>query len=88
MDKFSFPVNGKIIRDYVKGKTDGIDISAPEGTPVVAAEKGIVAAITADTNEVPIIVLKHEGNLLTVYAGVGDIALKEKEKVIVNLRKT
>ena len=80
-DKFSFPVNGKIIRDYVKGKTDGIDISAPEGTAVVAAEKGIVAAITADTKEVPIIVLKHEGNLLTVYAGIGDIAVKEKEKV-------
>jgi murein DD-endopeptidase MepM/ murein hydrolase activator NlpD len=40
-----------------------------------------VAAITADTKEVPIIVLKHEGNLLTVYAGIGDIAVKEKEKV-------
>ena len=79
--KFSYPVNGKIIRDYVKNKTDGIDISAPEGTPIKAAEKGIVAAITADTQEVPIIVLKHEGNLLTVYAGVGDVTVKEQEKV-------
>ena len=79
--QFSYPVNGKIIRDYVKNKTDGIDISAPVGTPIKAAEKGIVAAITADTQEVPIIVLKHEGNLLTVYAGVGDISVKEKDKV-------
>ncbi len=79
--RFSFPVNGKIIRDYVKNKTDGIDISAPEGSPVVAAQKGVVAAITTDTQEVPIIVLKHEGNLLTVYAGVGDVAVKEKDKV-------
>jgi murein DD-endopeptidase MepM/ murein hydrolase activator NlpD len=79
--RFSFPVNGKIIRDYVKNKTDGIDISAPEGSPVIAAQKGIVAAITSDTQEVPIIVLKHEGNLLTVYAGVGDVAVKEKDKV-------
>tara|TARA_B100001287_G_scaffold81890_1_gene68206 strand:- start:326 stop:1483 length:1158 start_codon:yes stop_codon:yes gene_type:complete len=79
--RFSFPVNGKIIRDYVKNKTDGIDISAPEGSPVLAAQKGIVAAITTDTQEVPIIVLKHEGNLLTVYAGVGDVAVKEKDKV-------
>ena len=47
----------------------------------MAAQKGIVAAITADTQEVPIIVLKHEGNLLTVYAGVGDVAVKEKDKV-------
>ena len=81
-EQFSYPVNGKIIRDYVKNKTDGIDISAPEGTPIVAAEKGIVAAITSDTQEVPIIVLKHEGNLLTVYAGIGDIGVKEKEKVL------
>jgi murein DD-endopeptidase MepM/ murein hydrolase activator NlpD len=79
---FAYPVNGKIIRDYVKNKTDGIDLSAPEGTEIVAAEKGIVAAITADTQEVPIIVLKHEGGLLTVYAGVGDIMVKEKEKVL------
>ena len=79
--QFSYPLNGKIIRDYVKNKTDGIDISAPEGTPIIAAEKGIVAAVTADTQEVPIIVLKHEGNLLTVYAGIGDIAVNEKEEV-------
>ena len=79
---FAYPVNGKIIRDYVKNKTDGIDLSAPEGTDIVAAEKGIVAAITADTQEVPIIVLKHEGGLLTVYAGVGDIIVKEKEEVV------
>ena len=78
---FAYPVNGKIIRDYVKNKTDGIDISAPEGSPVVAAETGVVAAITADTQGVPIIVLKHEGNLLTVYAGLGNISVKEKEKV-------
>ena len=79
--RFSYPINGKIIRDYVKNKTDGIDISAPVGTPIVAAERGIVAAITADTKEVPIIVLKHEENLLTVYAGIGDITVKEKDKV-------
>ena len=79
---FAYPVNGKIIRDYVKNKTDGIDISAPEGSPVVAAETGVVAAITADTQGVPIIVLKHEGNLLTVYAGLGNISVKEKEKVL------
>ena len=46
---FDFPVYGKIISDYVKNKTDGIDISAPEGTPVVAAETGVVGAITAVT---------------------------------------
>ena len=81
---FNYPVNGKIIRDYVKNKTDGIDISAPEGTPVVAAEIGVVAAITAATAESKkpsIIVLKHKDKILTVYGGLGEIIVKEKEKV-------
>ena len=79
--RFAYPVNGKIIREYVKNKTDGIDISAPEGSPVVAAETGFVAAITVDTQGVPIIVLKHEGTLLTVYAGLGNITVKEEDEV-------
>ena len=48
---------------------------------MVAAEKGVVAAITTDTQNNPILVLKHEGNLLTVYAGLGNISVKEKERV-------
>jgi len=75
--RFAYPVKGKIIREYVKGKTDGIDISAPAGTSVVAAEAGTVAAITADANQVPIIVVKHADNLLTVYANVGNIAVSK-----------
>ena len=81
---FEFPVYGKIIREYVKNKTDGIDISAPEGTPVVAAETGVVGAITsvtAESKNPSIIVLKHKDNLLTVYGGLGEINVKEREKV-------
>lgn len=79
---FAYPVNGKIIREYEENKTEGIDISAPEGSLVFAAEKGVVAAITADTQGVPIIVLKHDGKLLTVYAGLGNITVKERERVL------
>ena len=71
--KMAYPVQGKIIREYVKGKTDGIDLSAPVGTSIVAADKGTVAAITADADQVPIVVIKHDNGLLTVYANVGDI---------------
>lgn len=79
--RFTYPVHGKIIRDYVKNKTDGIDISAPEGSPVVAAETGTVAAIVTDTQAPSIIVLKHEGKLLTVYGSLGEIIVKEREQV-------
>jgi len=75
------PVSGRIIRGYEKRKNDGIDIAAPAGTAVVAADDGTVAAITRDTDQVPILVLRHAGNLLTVYANITDITLKKGAKV-------
>ncbi|MDD9716611.1 peptidoglycan DD-metalloendopeptidase family protein [Dinoroseobacter sp. PD6] len=78
---FAFPVAGRIIRDYDKGRNDGIGIAADPGTPVVAAGDGEVAAITRDTDQVPILVLRHPDNLLTVYANVGDIAVEKGDTV-------
>jgi len=79
--KFAMPVGGAIIRPYVKGKNDGVDISASPGTPVVAAEAGTVAAITKDTEQVPILVLRHDGGLLTVYANIDGITVKKGDTV-------
>jgi len=76
-----FPVEGKIIRTYSKGRNDGIDIAAAPGTPVRAATDGTVAAITADVDKVPIIVLRHPDNLLTVYANVDKIAVSKDDRV-------
>ena len=78
---FLMPTDGNIIRTYVKGKNDGIDISAPAGTPVRAVADGVVAAITRDTDQVPIIVLRHADNLLTVYAGVDELTVKKGDQV-------
>jgi murein DD-endopeptidase MepM/ murein hydrolase activator NlpD len=79
--KLVFPVNGKIIRSFVKKKNDGIDIAAAPGTPVKAAAAGTVAAITRDTDQIPILVLRHADNLLTVYAGVDGVSVKKGDKV-------
>lgn len=68
--KMQMPVQGAIIRPYVKKKNDGVDIAAAPGTPVKAAEAGTVAAITKDTGQVPILVLRHDNGLLTVYANI------------------
>ena len=73
--KFAMPVAGPIISVYAKGKNDGIDISAPAGTPVRAAEAGTVAAVTADTEGTPILVIRHADGLLTVYAGIDGVTL-------------
>ncbi|GGO52226.1 Murein DD-endopeptidase MepM and murein hydrolase activator NlpD, contain LysM domain [Roseovarius pacificus] len=79
--RMAFPVRGDIIRDYAKGRNDGIDISAAAGTPVGAAADGVVAAITEDTNGIPIIVLKHPDNLLTVYSNIANVTVKKGDSV-------
>ncbi|MEW2916457.1 peptidoglycan DD-metalloendopeptidase family protein [Ruegeria sp. ANG10] len=75
------PVTGTIVRTYDKGKNEGIDIAGSPGTAVKAAEAGTVAAITADADQVPIIVVKHNSDLLTVYANVDKITVKKGDRV-------
>ncbi|SOC19688.1 M23 family metallopeptidase [Rhodobacter maris] len=79
--KLAMPVSGSILRPYVKGKNDGVDISAAPGTAVKAAEAGVVAAITKDTEQVPILVLRHDDGLLTVYANLEGIAVQKGDRV-------
>ena len=56
-------------------------IAAPAGATVKAAGSGTVAAITRDTDGVPIVVIRHDGDLLTVYAGIDDLAVAKGDKV-------
>lgn len=79
--RLAMPVEGKIIRPYSKGNNDGIGIGAPAGTPVRAADEGVVAAITRDTDQVPILVIRHEGNILTVYAGIEGVSVSKGDTV-------
>ena len=79
--RMAFPVKGDIIREYSKGRNDGIDIAASPGTPVRAAADGTVAAITEDTNGIPIIVVKHADNLLTVYSNVAAVKVEKGDRI-------
>ncbi|MBC6407209.1 MAG: M23 family metallopeptidase [Rhodobacteraceae bacterium] len=76
------PVRGKIIRPYVKGSNDGIDIAAQPATPVYAADDGTVAMITNEADSgAQIIVLRHADNLMTVYANVADVRVQMGQSV-------
>lgn len=79
--KMVMPVSGSITRGYDKQKNQGIDIAAPAGAAVKAAEAGTVAAITKDTSQVQIVVIRHADNLLTVYAGVDDLTVDKGASV-------
>ncbi|WP_295044975.1 LysM peptidoglycan-binding domain-containing protein [uncultured Paracoccus sp.] len=79
--RFQMPVSGSIIRVYEKGKNDGIDISATAGTAVKAAGRGTVAAVTQDTSGSPIVVVRHDGNLMTVYTGLDGLDVAKGDAV-------
>lgn len=79
--RLAMPAQGSIIRGYDKKKNQGIDIGAAAGSPVVAAEGGTIAAITKDTEQVQIVVIRHADNLLTVYAGVDGLTVKKGDSV-------
>lgn len=79
--KLRMPADGAIIRTYQKGKNDGIDIAAAPGSAVSAAGGGTVAAITRDVDQVPIVVVRHEDGLMTVYAGIDDVAVTKGQSV-------
>ena len=75
------PVSGTIIRDYSKGKNEGINIKAAPGTSVKAADAGTVAGITKSADGVPIVLIRHSGNLITVYANVTELAVKQGDTI-------
>ncbi|MFQ6552870.1 peptidoglycan DD-metalloendopeptidase family protein [Aestuariibius insulae] len=79
--RFLRPVSGDIIRAYAKGRNEGIDIGAPAGTAVRAADAGTVAAVTEDTNGVKILVIRHAADLLTVYTNIDSLSVARGDNV-------
>ena len=79
--KMAMPVSGKIIRGYDAKKNQGIDIAAAAGSSVKAADAGTVTVLSADTNGKGIVIIRHAGDLLTVYVGVSGMVVKKGDKV-------
>lgn len=79
--QLAMPATGPIIREYAKGSNEGIDIGAAPGSTVRAAEAGTVAAITRDTDQVTIVVIRHKDNLLTVYANIDSVTVAKGNSV-------
>jgi len=83
--RFVWPVKGKVISYFgIRGGKNhkGIDIAAPEGTKIIAAESGTV--IYSDNklrNYGNVIIIKHSGNFITVYAHNKVNYVKENQQV-------
>jgi len=83
--KMRWPVRGRVISAYGKGggkSNDGIDIQVPEGTPVKAAENGVVIYAGDGLKEFGNTVLvRHENGLVTVYGHASELKVSRGEKV-------
>jgi murein DD-endopeptidase MepM/ murein hydrolase activator NlpD len=60
---------------------DGIDLSAPEGTTIVAAAAGVVIFAGERSGYGSIVILRHSGELLTLYAHASELLVKEGDRV-------
>ena len=85
IDRMRWPVRGRVLANYGKdgGKSnDGIDISVPEGTPVKAAENGVVIYAGDGLKEFGNTVLvRHENGIVTVYGHASQLKVQRGQKV-------
>ncbi|MDX8532496.1 peptidoglycan DD-metalloendopeptidase family protein [Mesorhizobium sp. VK25A] len=79
--KMRWPVRGRVISSFGSGK-DGVDIAVPEGTPIKAAENGVVIYAGDGLKEFGNTVLvRHENGLVTVYGHASSIEVQRGQKV-------
>ena len=83
---FLWPVRGKLLSSYggkSQGlKNDGINIAAPRGAPVVAAENGVVAYAGNELRGFGnLLLLKHSGGWITAYAHNETLLVKRGDKI-------
>jgi len=83
---FRWPVRGKVITAYgakANGKAnDGINLAVPEGTPVKAAEDGVVAY---SGNELKgygnLVLVRHSNGYVTAYAHASELLVKRGDTI-------
>lgn len=85
--RFMRPVEGQIISNYGPKAgglhNDGINIRAPRGAPVRAAENGVVVYTGDDLQGYGNLVLvRHEGQMMSAYAHLDKTLIKRGDKVM------
>ena len=83
---FRWPVRGKVITAYgakANGKAnDGINLAVPEGTPIKAADDGVVAY---SGNELKgygnLVLIRHANGYVTAYAHASELMVKRGDTI-------
>ena len=81
-DKFLWPVSGKIITDFAGSKGTGINISAPEGSPIKSAQSGTVIYVgNAIEGYGNLILIKHDNGFVSAYAHLSKTSIAKGDVV-------
>ncbi len=83
---FLWPVNGRVVTSFGPGRgglhNDGINIAAPRGTPVRAADNGVVAYVGNELRGFGnLVLIKHAEGWVTAYAHNEKLMVRRGDKV-------
>ena len=81
ISQMRWPVQGRVIKSFGdkvgSRRNDGLNISVPRGTPIKAAENGVVIYAGEGLKEFgKTVLVKHENGLVTVYGHADDIKVQ------------
>lgn len=84
--KFSWPIRGKILSEYGAKSNglfnDGINIGAKRGTPIGAAENGVVAYAGNEVKGMGnLVIIQHADGWMTVYAHMDTMNVRRGARV-------
>ena len=83
--EFRWPARGHIVQNFGEKagvKSDGINIALPEGTPVKAAESGVVAYAGNELKGYGnLVLIRHDNGFVSAYANNGDIKVKKGDVI-------
>jgi murein DD-endopeptidase MepM/ murein hydrolase activator NlpD len=83
---FRWPVRGRVIAGFGSSangsQNDGIDLAVPQGTPVKAADDGVVAYAGNELKGYGnLVLIRHDNGYVTAYAHASEILVKRGETV-------
>jgi murein DD-endopeptidase MepM/ murein hydrolase activator NlpD len=83
---FRWPVRGRVVSAFgpktTGARNDGIDVAVPEGTPVKAAEDGVVAYAGNELKSYGnLVLIRHSNGYVTAYAHASEILVKRDQPI-------
>lgn len=81
-EKFRWPVSGRVITDFANSKGTGINIEAPEGAAIRAAENGQVIYVGNGVEGYGnLVLIRHPNGYVSAYAHLKEITVQKGDVV-------